>query len=144
MKRQLAVLAAILTLVVGASAQGTVPKELAGFQGTWDVVSVGGESLAAAGATGEVTVTGDKYEVKINGAFNERGTIKVDTSKTPMTIDFNIVEGPEDSGGKLQLGIFEIAGDTIRFHLAQPGLTPRPVNFDPLPNHDVIIIKKRA
>jgi uncharacterized protein (TIGR03067 family) len=144
MNKQLAAVAAMVILTVGVSAQAMVPKELAAFQGTWDVVSVGGESLAASGATGEITVTGDKYEVKINGAVNERGTIKVDATKTPMTIDFHIVEGPESTGGMLQLGIFEITGDTARFHLAAPGLTPRPANFEPLPNHDIIIIKKRA
>ena len=144
MKRQAAALAAIVLFSAGLAAQGPVPKELAGFQGTWDIVTVNGEPLATSGTTGEITVTGNKYEVKINGAVNERGTITVDPAKTPMTIDFNIIEGPEASSGTLQLGIFELTGDTIRFHLATPGLTPRPVNFEPIPQHDIIIVKKRA
>jgi uncharacterized protein (TIGR03067 family) len=144
MTRQFAAVIAIVLFSVGVGAQASVPKELAAFQGTWDVVSVGGESLAAAGATGEITVTGNKYQAKINRVMNENGTITVDASKTPMRIDFNIAYGPGGSSGKLQLGIFEIDKDTIRLHLNTPGATTRPAGFDPLPDHDIIVIKKRA
>jgi uncharacterized protein (TIGR03067 family) len=135
-------LVAVLSLG-GLAAQGAVPKELAPLQGSWVLKSVGGEELAAGGVNGDITITGNKYVVTINGVVDEEGTLQVDASKKPMTIDLLIAKGPRDTSGKRQLGIAEVTPGMMRFHLAVPGATSRPTNFDPIPNHDVIVVTKK-
>ena len=95
-------------------------------QGTWVITAVNGQS---AEGSPELTLTfaGDKYHQTMNGMVNERGTIKIDASKKPMTIDLIIAEGPD--AGKTQLGIIEVTGDTIRANLDTPGTQQRPTDF---------------
>src|SRR5688572_17783143 len=119
MKRVLA-LVTVLSLAAGLSAQDAVPKELAALQGTWIMDTVNGESLAAQGAHGEVVFTGNKYVVTINGAVDERGTVKIDLSKKPAWIDLIIEQGPADTSGMLQVGLLEVGIDTVKLHLAAP------------------------
>jgi uncharacterized protein (TIGR03067 family) len=137
------VIVLILSLAGTLAAQQAVPKELVPLQGSWTLKSINGEDAAARGIAGDITITGDKYVVTINGTVDERGTVKIDASKKPMLIDLSISEGPGDSSNKLQLGLMEIDGDTIRFHMAAPGNPKRPLNFDPIPDHDVIVVTKK-
>jgi uncharacterized protein (TIGR03067 family) len=125
-------------------AQEVVPKELAGLQGTWIVAMVNGQDLASVGVSGDITFTGNKYVASINGSVSERGTIKVDASKTPMTIDFMIAEGSPNDTGKTQLGLVEIGKDTVRVHLNQAGNTTRPSSFEPGAGLDLIVLKKKV
>jgi len=74
-----------------------------------------------------LTFTGDTYHQTLGGEVNERGTIKLDASKKPMTIDLIITEGPD--AGKTQFGIFEVTGDTVRANLDTPGAQQRPIDF---------------
>jgi len=74
-----------------------------------------------------VTFTGDRYEQRVAGEVNERGTIKLDLSKKPIAVDFVISEG--DDAGKTQLGVLEVTGDTMRGCLAEPGSPARPTAF---------------
>lgn len=99
-------------------------KGVPALQGVWTVVSINGQSSADAGMTMTLTITGEKYVQAVNGNVNERGTIKVDQSKKPMTIDFNIMEG--DDTGKPQVGLVDVAGDTMTMKLGTPGSTTRP------------------
>jgi uncharacterized protein (TIGR03067 family) len=99
-------------------------KGVPALQGVWSVLSINGQSSADAGMTMTLTITGENYVQALNGNVNERGTIKVDQSKKPMTIDFNIMEG--DDTGKPQVGLVDVAGDTMTMKLGQPGSTTRP------------------
>ena len=94
------------------------------LQGVWTVLTTNGQAMADLGMTMTLTITGEKYVQALNGSVNERGTIKVDQSKKPMTIDFNIMEG--DDTGKPQVGLVEVAGDTMTMKLGVPGNTTRP------------------
>ena len=58
---------------------------------------------------------------------DERGTIKVDGTKKPMTIDLLINEGSDAK--KTQLGIFEVTGDSLKAGFGDPGTTERPTDF---------------
>ena len=114
-----------IALSAGVLAQAPkAPKAAAALQGTWLLTSVNGEPL-----TEELMLTfaGDKYHQTVGGTVNERGTIKVDASKKPMTIDLAITEGSD--AGKTQLGIIEVTGDTIRGNLDTPGAGQRPTDF---------------
>ena len=99
-------------------------KGVPALQGVWNVLTINGQATADAGMTMTLTITGDKYVQAVNGNANERGTIKVDQSKKPMTIDFNIMEG--DDTGKPQVGLVDVAGDTMTMKLGTPGNTTRP------------------
>jgi uncharacterized protein (TIGR03067 family) len=110
-----AILATVFALAVPAATQDAAKeaaaKALASVQGTWAIVTVNGESNG--GMTMSLTFTGDKYAQTTNGAVDERGAIKIDPAKKPMAIDLIITEG--NDAGKLQLGIFELNGDTMLF-----------------------------
>ena len=118
-----------VVLTTGVLAQAPKPaakdaKAAAALQGTWVLTSINGQPLSD-----ELTLTiaGDKYHQTVGGTVNERGTIKVDASKKPMTIDLAITEGSD--AGKTQLGIIEVTGDTIRGNLDTPGAGQRPADF---------------
>lgn len=100
---------------------------VADLQGTWVMTSIKGQPIPDAAPQLRVTFTGDKYEQRLNGEVNERGTIRMDASKKPATIDFVITEG--EDAGKTQLGIIEVTGDTMRASLAEPAAPERPADF---------------
>jgi uncharacterized protein (TIGR03067 family) len=124
--RQAVSLAAAVLLAAGLAAQTAKPPTPAGTlksaQGTWVVNTFNGQPSGE--GTVALIITGEKYAQSVNGAVNERGTLKIDPAKKPMTIDLTIQEG--DDAGKLQLGLVEIAGDTMTLKLAVPGTSARP------------------
>jgi len=109
----------------GAKGAAAAKAAAAALQGTWILTTVNGEPLSEELA---LTIGGDKYHQTVGGAVNERGTIKIDTTKKPMTIDLVIAEGSD--AGKTQLGIIEVTGDTIRGNLDRPGAAQRPTDFN--------------
>ena len=102
-------------------------KGVPALQGVWGVLTINGQSISGGGMSMTLTITGENYTQAINGDINERGTIKVDTSKKPMTIDFTILEG--DDAGKPQVGMLEVTGDALTLKLGQPGSTVRPTSM---------------
>ena len=123
---------ALFVMSAGLAAQGGKPaaasKAAASLQGTWTVTSINGKPAGEGSPELTLTFAGDKYHQAVGGTVNERGTIKIDASKKPMTIDFAITEGTD--AGKAQLGIFEVKGDTLRASLDQPGAGKRPTSFE--------------
>ena len=109
---------------VGLPEQASAPRQL---QGTWVVTQVTGKAVPAGLHVG-LLITGDQYQGTQNGKVNERGTIKVDATKTPWQIDLAIAEGTHT--GKTQLGLVEVVGDTVTLAFAEPGATTRPLTFD--------------
>ena len=129
--RHLAFVAMLLTLTAGALAQGAKPADpnaaaLSSLQGKWVITSLNGQAVGE-GMEVSLTFTGDKYAQAMNGEVNERGTIKLDASKKPMTIDLIITEGGD--AGKTQLGVFEVSGDKLTANLDTPGAGQRPADF---------------
>ena len=111
--------------VLAQDAQDT--KGAAALQGTWVITSVNGQTAPEGSPEMTLTFTGDKYHQTLAGEVNERGSIKLDASKKPMTIDLIITEGSD--AGKTQLGIIEVTGDTVRANLDTPGTSQRPTDF---------------
>ena len=132
-----------LVLTVGAAGQGTQRPERAALEGTWIVTSqsLNGRTSDTGGAQIAITITGDRYEQSVDGNVDERGTIKVDPTANPMTIDFIITEGVAQN--TTQRGIVEVTGDTVKFCLNTPGALVRPSDFTPLTDHMLILAKKR-
>jgi len=131
-----------LILAVGAADQGTPSQERAALDGTWLVTSLFLNGVYRGDAAEvAIMITGNAYEQDVNGQVNERGTLRVDPSKKPMTIDFIITEGSAQN--TTQLGIVEVSGDTLKLHLNQPGANGRPADFNPLDDHMLIIARKK-
>ena len=124
-KKLIGIVVAVLALSAGIVAQNA-KKAGASLEGTWALGSLNGKSLEG-GPSLLLTFEGGKYHQTLDNTVNERGTYKIDTSKKPMTIDLNIVEG--DDAGKVQLGVFEVTGDKLRANLGLPGATERPKDF---------------
>jgi len=118
-----------------------VSKAMAPLQGTWVLTTPSGQSLAD-GAELAFVVTGDQYAQSINGEVNERGTIKLDVTKTPWWIDLVITEGKD--AGKTQIGVLELKGDTMTGLLKFPSDTVRPTKIAPEPNAIAFVGKKKA
>ena len=137
-------LAAVVMLSAGVVAQeapkDAAAKALASVQGVWTVVTIGGQSLADGGMDMSLTFTSDKYAQTMNGVVNERGTIKIDPGKKPMTMDLHIQEG--DDAGKLQLAVFAVDAGTMTLHLNQPGATDRPADLAAREGYFLVVLKK--
>jgi uncharacterized protein (TIGR03067 family) len=141
MKRILSFLG-IVALGGSALAQqpADVSKTLAPFQGTWSLVM--GDAKAPPGGPKAIllTITGDRYAQVVDGTVTERGTLKIDTTAKPMTIDLSIQDGAD--AGKLQVGLIELSGATLTLHLGFPGSTTRPTSMAPAPGFLLFTMKK--
>ena len=111
-----------------AAPAAAVPAALKSLQGTWILTTPDGQPMAQSGDL-TITVTGDKYAQSVGGAVNERGTIKLDTTKKPTWIDLTITEGSD--AGKQQVGLIEVTGGVMKGVLGMPGGTTRPTSLTP-------------
>ena len=121
-------MAALLFLLPIPTSQATPPadaakKVLDQMQGSWRVVSFNGQDLPA-GAEEYLVFKADKYEQWSGNTVGERGSVKLDGSTKPMSIDFVITEG--NDAGKVQLGLVDVTGDTLSLAFAAPGNPTRP------------------
>jgi uncharacterized protein (TIGR03067 family) len=104
------------------------------LQGAWRLTSGPGGATEA-----RLVIEGDKYSFKA-GEQEERGTLKLDPSKTPKTIDLQITEGQDK--GKSQVGIYELQGDTFKLSVAPAGETERPTSLDAKDNSLIFVFKR--
>jgi uncharacterized protein (TIGR03067 family) len=130
MQRLLAVLAlGLCVALVNAQddKKDDVKKELENLQGTWKTQLVEESSGNRAGVAefgdSSLVVKDDKY-VFTMGRDKEEGTLKVDPTKKPKTMDVVITAG--ESKGKTQLGVYELDGDTLKVTVNDPGDANRP------------------
>ena len=94
------------------------------LQGTWRPKSgeMAGKAMATEGLKSiKLVIADDKYTVGI-----DRGTIKIDATRKPSTMDIIGVEGPNK--GKTFLAIYEVTGDTLKICYDLAGKT-RPTEF---------------
>ena len=133
----LAVLA-IVSLIAGVSVRAAdgdakevaVTKDLEAFKGSWRLISreVDGKKFSEEEIKDRI-VTHDglgKFSARGGDKPVAEGTLKLDPTKKPKTIDVAITEG--ERKGKTLLGIYEIEGDTFRVCHARPG-GERPADF---------------
>jgi uncharacterized protein (TIGR03067 family) len=84
-----------------------------------------------------------KYTLSANEKELETGSIKLDPSKKPKTIEFDISGGKDK--GKTQLGIYELQDDTFKFCMARPGEKERPTELaSTKESKTVLTVAKRA
>jgi len=131
---------AILAVSTAALAQGSVPLRSA-IQGTWNVESVNGQKLSSLGQKHSITFKGDAYNVTRDGQVKERGTFKIDDKKKPAEIDMKITDGV--AIGATQIGIIQIAGDTLTLKTNTITTPKRPSDFSSEPLYVLIVAKKQ-
>ena len=125
----------LLILAFVALASGAVKlngniavDDLENLQGSWAVLSLeaDGAKIPEAMLDGSrIIIKGDAFKSTSGGATYV-GTIKIDASKSPKTIDLIFTEGPEK--GNTALGIYELQGDNWRMCLSL-GAGSRPTEF---------------
>jgi len=103
-------------------------NDLGKLQGTWIFVSleVEGARLPDAMLSGsKIIIKGDNF-TSISAGVTYEGKMKIDLSKTPKTLDLIFTDGPDT--GRTSLGIYDLAGDSLRICLSLAGNT-RPTEF---------------
>jgi uncharacterized protein (TIGR03067 family) len=127
----------VMALVAAALVFGTgtaVPandKETKSVNGTWQVVSqsTNGKEDAIPKEGGDtVTLNDGKYTIKEGNKDVCKGTFKLDSTTTPMSIDKTMTEG--DDKGKTTLGIYQLTGDEVKVSWSRVGETDRPTGFE--------------
>jgi uncharacterized protein (TIGR03067 family) len=123
--RPCAVLLVGLLLAAAPAKDDGAQQEMKKFEGTWvsQKVELDGQTLEDQAI---VTMTGDKYVVKVNNETREEGTFKLDPIKKPKAIDSSATAGPGE--GKMLHGIYELKGDDLKICLAIAG-KDRPTEF---------------
>jgi uncharacterized protein (TIGR03067 family) len=79
------------------------------------------------------------FQLASNADRKSTATFKVDTAKTPHTIDMCPQDGLEK--GKVSLGIYEVKSDELRLCHAAPGLD-RPTEFSSGEHRSVMVFKR--
>jgi len=141
MHRLATVLAIVALATCLAAAQEPMSKELAALQGRWLVTHYGGQAVEPTDPEGAFMFKGDEYAQGVGGKLVERGKIKLGTTKKPIEVEFTITAGR--FAGGVQLGIVEITGDTVRFHVSPPGSKERPKDFTPREGFELVAAKRR-
>jgi uncharacterized protein (TIGR03067 family) len=120
---------AFTAIAAHAEDNAAVKKDLARLQGEWSMQSAtaDGLELPEAMRSGFKRICKDnELTVKNGDQLIMRAKITIDPSKTPKTIDYDVVEGP--TKGKKHLGIYEFDGDTLKSCFAAPDME-RPTDF---------------
>jgi len=105
----------MLALTLCASAFGQEPSaDAKALEGKWMVATaeLGGEPFPKVVTQAmRLTVTGEKYAFT-EGKTLDQGTVKIDPSKKPKTMDIIGTDGPNKD--KTFLAIYDVQGDTFR------------------------------
>ena len=114
----------------GEAKEEAVAKDLQAFKGTWRLNSMeeDGKKFSEEEIK-EVIGTSDglgKFSVRRGDKLVGEGSIKLDPTKKPRTIDATYTGG--ERKGQAVLGIYEIESDTFRVCVARPG-DERPAEF---------------
>jgi uncharacterized protein (TIGR03067 family) len=117
------------SLLAGEARDKAARKDLKAFAGKWRAASVEtGGKKAPDKELADVFVTheGNKVTVRKGDKVIVQGTIELDPTKKPRTVDFTSAAGKDK--GKVYLGIYEFKDDSYRLCLAGAG-QKRPTAF---------------
>jgi uncharacterized protein (TIGR03067 family) len=131
MRNVAVLLGSVLFLVNLAFAQDEAAKDLKRMEGTWSATIL---EIAGRPTTDEekkqvkisVVIEGNKYRTLVDDKQVDHGTIKLDPTKKPKTIDAMPEEGPHK--GKTLAGSYHLEGDEMKIVFDDPG-KDRPTEF---------------
>jgi uncharacterized protein (TIGR03067 family) len=84
------------------------------------------------------------FVIKKGEKVIEEGTWTIDTTTTPKRFDHKVTVGAAALIGRTSLGLYECAGDILKFCVADPG-TKRPARFQAKPDTGcTIFVMKRV
>jgi uncharacterized protein (TIGR03067 family) len=131
--------------LVGAAADDETDKDLKQLEGVWVLESqeVGGKKVTAEQLKAEtITFLQDRWARKRGDEFIAVGTLKLDASKSPKTIDIKATDGV--GKGTVALGIYELDGDTLK-ECFDPDGKERPTEFKTAAGSGTVLrVLKRA
>jgi uncharacterized protein (TIGR03067 family) len=113
-------------IFLGAAPQDDVKKELAKFEGTWQpfYVEMDGKEFKGDIKEHRLVIAGKSFV--FTGDSKMEGTITIDPSKKPPTIDTETTSG--DHKGTKMVGIYEISKDRLMVCYTAAG-SERPTEF---------------
>lgn len=127
-----------LALAAGSlvrSDEAKVSGDLKKMQGTW--------ILPAGEAKWEWVFEGETMKARFNDDdYVTRVTVNEKSSPHP-SIDFEIIEGPEDGKGKTAKGIYKLEDGALTICVALPDTDARPNEFRGLANETMLFHLKR-
>jgi uncharacterized protein (TIGR03067 family) len=102
-------------LLVSADGGASSDQEKNPAEGLWQVVAMERNGVKLADEVVKkldmkLTVMGQRYTVTAKGKVVDKGTSKIDGTKTPNTVDSTSEEDP----GKIVLGIRQVEGDSMK------------------------------
>ena len=95
------------------------------LQGTWWMVTLEMEGQPYPTGGSKISIRGDRF-VSLNMGAEYEGSVRLDESRSPKTLDLVFEKGPEK--GNQSLGIYELEGDRWRLCLGLAGKR-RPTKF---------------
>jgi uncharacterized protein (TIGR03067 family) len=132
---------ALLLVSIGFLAFDDAKKDDAdAIKGKWAAVSIrqGGVTVTDQSVKSFKFHFDGKEYVNTAPGQSEEGGYKIDSSKSPKTIDFDIKTGNDK--GKKQVGIYKLDGDELTIVAAMAGETERPKSLEPGANDPVLVI----
>jgi uncharacterized protein (TIGR03067 family) len=128
MRRCIHILLGFIIVGFVASRESKAEDAKSELEGTWNLVSVERDGRAIRPQTNlKMITTGDKFVLKAGDEVVVAGTIKLDPSKKPKTVDTTYTEGPNKD--QTLKGIYEVDGDTAKFCRAGAPDQDRPTEF---------------
>jgi uncharacterized protein (TIGR03067 family) len=115
-------------------------KDIDKMQGTWlkSEAELAGEKYPdEIRKSIKLVIKDDKYTVTVGNERPDKGTMKLDPSANPKTMDIASTDGPNK--GKTFLTIYEIDGDTLRVCYDLSGKS-RPTEFKTKPKTQLYLV----
>src|SRR4051812_46966836 len=132
----------LFVLSITPVANACAAPEVKGTDGTWKPASaeLAGKSwLKQILDSMKLILKDDQYTVEI-GDNKDEGTVKLDSSKSPKTMDITGTNGPNK--GKTFLVIYELKGDELRVCYDLSGKS-RPTEFATKPDTKLFLVTYR-
>jgi uncharacterized protein (TIGR03067 family) len=116
-------------LALVAQAPAPEQSDSARLQGNWSMISSAADGFALPPdyvRSMKRVFAGTEVSVTMGQQLFFRATVVLDATRSPKTIDYHMTGGP--TAGMVQLGIYLIVGDTVRFCFGAPHAA-RPTDF---------------
>ena len=139
MRRLIPCVALVVGLVAPAASAQDSAAALKPLQGRWIITSAQHQGKAIEGLTGGVMlITGQTFEIRPATGMPMKGTLKIDSTKRPLQIDFT------HAGGVRWEGIYEVAVTSLRLAYVDAGVEePRPDGFTTSAKSEVSSVSMR-